>query len=411
MSGDLTTLGAVVKATGGVLQTGPFGSQLHASDYQFTGKPLVMPVNLGDNEIREAGIARIGVEDAHRLRRHALREGDIIFSRRGDVGRRSLVRTREAGWLCGTGCLAARFGSDRTTVNPAYVADYLGGTSAQAWLVDNAVGGTMPNLNTSILSALPVWLPSKLEQDRIVAALEDVRKVIDSIQHLIAKRQAIKQGMMQHLLTGRTRLPGFNEAWSETTLGAVARFSKGAGLPKAALTSSGSTLCIHYGELFTFYGPEIRQVFSRTTPTGRVVVSEDLDVLMPTSDVTPRGLAKASAIHGAGVVLGGDILIIRPDKAHAHGPFVAHAIRHHADQVLQLVRGSTVYHLYATDMRNFALSLPSVNEQRAIAGALLDADRQLEALEERLMKARAFKTGMMQRLLTGHTRLPTEAAT
>src|SRR5580698_6429775 len=89
----VTTLGEVVRRTGGTLQTGPFGSQLHASDYTRFGTPLVMPINLGDNEIRESGIARIGPKDTRRLRRHALREGDIVFSRRGDVGRRSIVRT------------------------------------------------------------------------------------------------------------------------------------------------------------------------------------------------------------------------------------------------------------------------------------------------------------------------------
>ena len=205
--GGLTTLGSVVACTGGQLQTGPFGSQLHASDYQPVGAPLVMPVNLGDNEIREGGIARVGAADAHRLRRHALRPGDIVFSRRGDVGRRALVRESEAGWLCGTGCLAARFGNDRSVVNPGYVAEYVGSAPAQSWLAENAVGGTMPNLNTSILAALPVWLPSKPEQDRIVTAIDDARKVIGTLERLVRKKDAVKQGMMQQLLTGRTRLP------------------------------------------------------------------------------------------------------------------------------------------------------------------------------------------------------------
>lgn len=269
---------------------------------------------------------------------------------------------------------------------------------------------SVDSVRMETIAGMRVPVPSRAEQDRIVRAIDDADELIATLEHLIAKKQAIKQGIMQQLLTGRTRLPGFSTPWTDVALGDVARFSKGSGLPKSALTPSGSTPCIHYGELFTFYGPEILHVASRTNPVGRVVVSEDLDVLMPTSDVTPRGLAKASAIHRRGVVLGGDILVIRPEIGRTYGPFLAHVIRHDADQVLQLVRGSTVYHLYASDMRNFTLSLPSVKEQKAIAEALLDAEQAIEALRVRLAKAQGLKTGTMQQLLTGRTRLPVEAS-
>lgn len=178
-----------------------------------------MPVNLGDNEIREAGIARIGERDARRLRRHALREGDIVFSRSGDVGRRSMVRTVQKGWLCGTGCLAARFGNHRDEINPLYIAEYLGSKRAQSWLMDNAVGGTMPNLNTAILAALPIELPSRKEQDTIVEVLDSCRRQVVALERMIAKKQAIKQGMMQQLLTSKTRLPGFTGEWRQRRLG------------------------------------------------------------------------------------------------------------------------------------------------------------------------------------------------
>ena len=271
--------------------------------------------------------------------------------------------------------------------------------------------GTRSKLTRGELIRIKVLMPEATsEQRRISESFRDADDLIATLERLITKKQAIKQGMMQQLLTGRTRLPGFTARWTDIALGDIARFSKGSGLPKSALTTSGSTPCIHYGELFTFYGPEIHTVASRTNPTGRVVISEDLDVLMPTSDVTPRGLAKASAIHERGVVLGGDVLIIRPEPKRAYGPFLAHAIRRDADQVLQLVRGSTVYHLYAADMRNFTLTIPPVEEQRAIAQVLRDSESEIAALRIRLDKARAIKTGMMQQLLTGRTRLPVEAA-
>jgi type I restriction enzyme S subunit len=127
---------------------------------------------------------------------------------------------------------------------------------------------------------------------------------------------------------------------------------------------------------------------------------------MPTSDVTPRGLAKASAILCSGVGLGGDVLVIRPDRAKVDPRFLAYAIRHDANQVLGLVRGSTVYHLYAADMRHFELPSLPIAEQARAADALKDADELIDALEGVIAKKQAIKQGLMQQLLTGRTRLP-----
>lgn len=154
---EVTTLGEACDRGGGDIQTGPFGSQLHASDYVPTGIPSIMPQNIGDNRIDEDGIARITEVDAQRLVRYRVKVGDIVYSRRGDVERRALIREREDGWLCGTGCLRVRFGEG--VVHPPYAAFYLGHTAVREWIVRHAHGATMPNLNTSILSALPFVVP------------------------------------------------------------------------------------------------------------------------------------------------------------------------------------------------------------------------------------------------------------
>ncbi|GLW08729.1 specificity protein S [Microtetraspora sp. NBRC 13810] len=163
-----TTLGELCAAGGGNIQTGPFGSQLHASDYVPFGIPSVMPQNIGDNIIIEDGIARITTEDAARLSRYLLRDGDIVYSRRGDVERRALVRPSEDGWLCGTGCLRVRLGD---SAEAPFISYYLGHPNVREWIVRHAVGATMPNLNTRILSAVPVLLPPRHTQKAIAALL------------------------------------------------------------------------------------------------------------------------------------------------------------------------------------------------------------------------------------------------
>jgi type I restriction enzyme S subunit len=171
------TLGQIVDEGGGVIQTGPFGSQLHASDYVEDGIPSIMPVNLGDNRIVTDGIARVTEKDAGRLSRYRVRPGDIIYSRRGDVERRALVRSREDGWLCGTGCLMVRLGPT-SSVDPAFASQYLGLPEVRRWIVRHAVGATMPNLNTSIMRAVPFVIPPMDTQRRIASILETVEAKI-----------------------------------------------------------------------------------------------------------------------------------------------------------------------------------------------------------------------------------------
>ncbi len=171
---ELTTLGDVAARGGGGIQTGPFGSQLHASDYVSEGIPSVMPRNIGNNRIIQDGIARITEEDASRLSRYLLHSGDIVYSRRGDVERRALVRPDQDGWLCGTGCLRVRFGDG--PVVPGYAAYYLAHPEVRAYIVQHAIGATMPNLNTSILSGVPFLLPPKVDQlgiSSVLGALDD----------------------------------------------------------------------------------------------------------------------------------------------------------------------------------------------------------------------------------------------
>lgn len=266
--------------------------------------------------------------------------------------------------------------------------------------------GSQMNLNTGLIKSTQVPLPpSKAEQRAIAEALSDADALIESLEQLIAKKRQIKQGTMQALLTGKQRMPGFNDEWHKCYLADLVAFHKGKGLPKSALDAFAKTPCIHYGELFTKYAETIREVTSYTGQVTDAIVSYVQDVLMPTSDVTPTGLAKASCVTMQDVVIGGDILVIRPDTSRLYGPFLSYVIRYSKQQILQLVTGSTVFHIYASDMKKFTLAVPSIKEQEQIIRVLDDMDTELADLEARLAKTRLLKQGMMQELLTGRIRL------
>jgi type I restriction enzyme, S subunit len=200
-----STLGAVCAAAQGAIQTGPFGSQLHASDYVEEGIPVVMPQDMQGRRVSEARIARIPKADADRLSRHKLAVGDIVFSRRGDVGRHATVSEREVGWLCGTGCLLVRPGTGAKS--SAYLSQALAHTNSIEWLQRHAVGATMPNLNTGILESLPLLSPS----DAVLEAFERIAGPLESritLNHANAgSLSSVRDELLPRLISGRLRLP------------------------------------------------------------------------------------------------------------------------------------------------------------------------------------------------------------
>ena len=191
-----TTLGQICVVQGGAIQTGPFGSQLHTSDYKEVGIPVVMPTNIGDGGIVLDGIARIDQADVDRLSQHKLQMGDIVFSRRGDVTKNALIRQHEVGWFCGTGCLKVRLG-DESIATARFISHCLRLPDIKDWLIRHAVGATMPNLNTGILSAVPIVLPPLHVQLEIAAMLGVLDDRITLLRETNATLEAIAQALFK----------------------------------------------------------------------------------------------------------------------------------------------------------------------------------------------------------------------
>jgi type I restriction enzyme, S subunit len=188
-----TTIGQLCDKFGGEVQTGPFGSQLHASDYSQDGTPVVMPQDMHDGTVVCDKIARVGNEHVQLLRRHALRSGDIVYSRRGDVARFAVITEREAGWLCGTGSIRIRLNCPDIDIR--YLRHYLQQDVVGDWLKHNAKGVTMLNLNTAIIRGLPFVYPPLPEQRRIAAILDKTDALRTKRREAIAKLDQLLQSV------------------------------------------------------------------------------------------------------------------------------------------------------------------------------------------------------------------------
>jgi type I restriction enzyme, S subunit len=148
------------------VQTGPFGSQLHASDYVDDGWPVINPANLVDGTIIPNTQASVSDERRADLRLHVIQRNDILIGRRGEMGRAALVTDAEEGWLCGTGCLLLR--SRRSRIDPAYLLALLRTPALRGYFSLASVGSTMENLNAEIVLGAPVVVPAREEQLEII---------------------------------------------------------------------------------------------------------------------------------------------------------------------------------------------------------------------------------------------------
>jgi type I restriction enzyme S subunit len=258
-------------------------------------------------------------------------------------------------------------------------------------------------------------VPPRAEQSRIAAALQDVDDLVTTLKRSIAKKQAIKQGMMQQLLTGMTRLAGYDSPWADVRLGDHVTYVKTVALSRAQLDATSSLRYLHYGDIHTSSEvrlaagerpmPRVAQALAKSA--GRLQIG---DLVFADASEDPDGVGKSVEIISvppAGVVPGLHTIAARFDKSVLADGFKAYLqfIPTFREALLRLAAGTKVLATTRSYISSISLTLPNVDEQRAIAAALVDCDEEIAAFRDRLRKANAVKQGMMQELLTGRTRL------
>lgn len=259
--------------------------------------------------------------------------------------------------------------------------------ASEGKLRESGQSGSQMNVNTDIVRRLHVCIPVDLnEQERIAAALWDIDDLIAALERLIAKKQAIKQGMMQQLLTGRTRLPGFNGAWADSYLGDVLTVRHGRNQRSVEVRSSSVPILATGGQI----GWADRPLYSKPS----VLIGRKGTIDRPQYQSRPFWTV--------------DTLFYTEISAAADPRFLYYVFQ--TIDWRSMNEASGVPSLSSTRIESVEVRLPDLAEQMTIRRVLDDADAGISALEARLVKARVIKAGMMQQLLTGRTRLPVEVS-
>ncbi|MCM0588727.1 MAG: restriction endonuclease subunit S [Gloeotrichia echinulata CP02] len=390
----VTTLGESCKKGGGNIQTGPFGSQLHASDYVPFGIPSIMPQNIGDNRVLTEGIARITSEDAARLSRYLVKKGDIVYSRRGDVERRALIRTEEDGWLCGTGCLRVRFGNSE--VDPLYASYYLGHPSVRGWIVRHAVGATMPNLNTSILSALPFVIPPLPEQK----AIAHILGTLDNKIELNREMNQTLENIAWTIFNSWFQENNFPENWQILPLEeCMAEIIDYRGKTPKKTTSGIPLITAKIVKNGRINQPEEYIALEDYHSWMRRGFPESGDVVM----TTEAPLGEIAQLDGRKVALAQRLITLRGKPGILDNTYLKFLMQSSfvQDQLHARATGTTVFGIRQSELREVLLAIPPFPEQKAIASVLRNLEDKIGANEKESLMLAAIRDSLLPQILSG----------
>lgn len=387
------------------------------------GVTYIQGYNVEENKFNFHGIKKVSAEFHRKNAKSCLRAGDLLMVQTGDVGIVTVVPPE----LEGANCHALIINRFRAEYNSAYFSFLFNSQQGRLRLKELETGTTMKHINVGdLLNFVVAYPPDKVEQTAIANVLSDTDALIDALEQLIAKKQAIKTATMQQLLTGRTRLPQFALRADGTPKGY--KTSELGQIPEdwTIETLGGVTEIVRNGSNYSSVAKDgVAVTRIETIATGYV-------------DVGRTGVAVRESIHESYRVLRGDILYSHINSIDHIGKVARfdddielfHGIN------LILIRTSAVNSLWlfkllsgeearkwarqvakqavsqasinTKELKGLLLAVPSTQEQTTIATILSDMDSELTALEQKLAKARSLKQGMMQQLLTGRIRLPVE---
>ena len=340
------------------------------------------------------------------IARYELRKGDLVIAMDGALVGRSYAVVSDADL---PSLLLQRVARIRSFQLHQDLLAFLVASDSFVSHVDSVKTNTaIPHISPEDIRSFPIAVPTNTEEQRAIAeTLSDIDGLLKALEALIAKKGAIKQATMQQLLTGKTRLPGFNGKWVRKRLGELGAFSKGRGIKREDVSDTGFP-CIRYGELYTRYKDYFLNPVSRIPPAValQAVPIKKGDLLFAGSGETAEEIGICAAYLGEGpAYAGGDLIALTPSGQNSI--YLGHLMNHPtvATQKARMGQGDAVVHISARNLAQVRIELPPLTEQTAIAAVLSDMDAEIAALERRRAKTLAVKASMMQQLLTGRARL------
>lgn len=360
------------------------GSRDWAQYYSDTGDKFVRMTNLARDgvKISENDMKFVSIpHDSTDGKRTALKNGDILISITAELGKIGLVPNGFGTAFINQHLALVRLKT--ATASSTFVAYALSSKKLNQKLNSLNDAGAKAGLNLSTIRSIPILLPPLPEQKKITAILSAWDRAIEGTEKLLTNSQQQKKALMQQLLTGKKRLPGFTGEWETKYLGDIADIQTGSSNRQDSLTN---------GE-YTFFDR------SEDIRTSNRYLFDCEAVIVPGEgqDFVPKYFVGKFDLHQR-------TYAISCFQA-CDGKFIFYTVGYHRSHFLSQAVGSTVKSLRLPMFQKMPLKLPPLSEQRAIAAVLTTADEEITAIESDLLRLRQEKKALMQQLLTGKRRV------
>lgn len=386
------------------IQTGPFGSQLHQSDYSDGGVPVVMPKDLVDGHISEDSIARVSMSHVDRLSRHKIEVADILYSRRGDVGRCAFATEVEQGWLCGTGCL--RVTIDQSKAIPKFIFYQLQKAETIGWVEKHAVGSTMLNLNTSILGSVPIELPSIAEQQMIVHVLSAYDDLIENNQKQIklleeAAQRLYKEWFVDLRFPGHKTTPivdGIPEGWEVCKFSEIASILSG-GTPKTEVKE-------YYEGDIPFYTPKDSDgsffVFDTITHISEAGLEHCNSQYYPegTVIITARGTVGKTTILAVPMAMNQSCYALKCDELNSPY-YLFFSLNKEVDSLKTMANGGVFNTIIVKTFDSISLTIPTQKVLSAFNAVVSSIMQQIKAKMKQNIHLAEARDRLLPKLMSG----------
>lgn len=337
---------------------------------------------------------------------YLIRDGELVFARTGASVGKSYLYNPNDGELVYAGFLI-NVAPDPSRLNPKYLSVVAQTKSYWDWVARTSVRSGQPGINGREYAQLPIPLRDISVQNQVADTIADVDGLIHSLEKLVAKKQSMKLGMIQRLLTAQVRLPGFTGTWTESKLRDAGRCLRGVAYDPTADLSSGDRsytvrlLRSNNVQSGRIDSNDLQYVNQRRVSPAQFLRDEDVVICMANGS---RSLVGKAALfeNGDGLryTFGAFMGAFRANPVVASPRYIAevfgtYAFRNWLDVILS---GSSINNLRPRDIEDFSSMMPPLPEQEAIARVLADASREIDHIRQRLVKAHSMRTGMIQQL-------------
>lgn len=384
------------------------GSPRPAGDSRYFGGSFIpwltvaSMTNIAEHQLNVTETAGFLTEEGSKRSRNLVRGTLIIANSGATLGVAKILGMD----CCANDGIAALV--NQRTGDKGYVSHYIN-TCTKHLREVVATGNGQPNLNTALIREISIPFPPLPEQHAIATALSDVDALLGALERLLAKKRDLKQAVMQQLLTGQTRLPGFHGDWAVKTLGDLINNCFSGATPRRDQPNfyKGDIRWITSGELnYNVINDTVEKITSEAVARTNLKVIPKGTFLMAITGLEAAGTRGSCGIVGEPSTTNQSCMAVFP-TSELMAEYLFHYYVFRGDALaLQYCQGTKQQSYTAKLVRKLPIDIPPTTaEQTAIAKVLSDMDAELASLEQRLTKTRTLKQGMMQELLTGRTRL------